>query len=213
MLLNQYHITSSEWELKRYQRSLYLCHKLCFCMMRASKGRHQWLPHASFLEDKRWLSSTLKQAADLCSPVSARDKLGTKGVNPVSFCIKNVMRHWDSFLVWKRGSARTEVLGTRLYVCYPKELLWESHTFVLCLSTRLCTQLPLYPVIHTLGHTQGIVSVLYFYLGPHQSQKSCWVRKQASIKAEAGTGIVGEVAVAQHLGCYSCHSNCQAAVN
>ena len=37
-----------------------------------------------FLGDKRWLSSTLKQAADLCSPVSARDKLGTKGVNLVS---------------------------------------------------------------------------------------------------------------------------------
>lgn len=162
MLLNQYHITSSEWELKSYQRSLYLCHKLCFCMMRKVDTSDCYM--LGFLGDQRWLSSTLKQAADLCSPVSARDKLGTKGVNPVSLSYDKCHEALRQLSCVKVGQCENRGAGHTFVRVLT--VVRDTHTFVHCLSTRLCTQLPLYPVIYTLEHTHGVVSVLYFYLGP-----------------------------------------------
>jgi len=118
MLLNQYHITSSEWELKRYQRSLYLCHKHCFCMMRKVDTRDCYM--LGFLGDKRWLSSTLKQAADLCSPVCVRDKLGTKGVNPISLLYEKCHEALRQLSCVKAGQCENRGTGHMFVRVLPK---------------------------------------------------------------------------------------------
>lgn len=159
MLLNQYHITSSEWELKSYQRSLYLCHKLCFCMM--SKVDTSDCYMLGFLGDKRWLSSTLKQAADLCSPVSARDKLGTKGVNPVSLSYDKCHEALRQLSCVKVGQCENRGTGHTFVRVLPKGIVVrDTHLRSLSEHQTLHTVTSVPCDLHSWAHPQCSLNVV-----------------------------------------------------